>query len=84
MHWKQLWPAAFAVALVLVPARESEGQTRSENCRPATIELTSPWRPAKVPEYVASFGDFTPDFGVEPTPKQQRFVEEYRSPPARG
>ena len=75
MHWKQLWPAAFAVALVLVPARESEGQTRSENCRPATVELTSPWRPAKVPEYVASFGDFTPDFGVEPDERWEQLGE---------
>ena len=42
---------------------------------PATIELTSPWRPAKVPEYVASFGDFTPDFGVEPDERWEQLGE---------
>lgn len=66
MNRKRLWPGAFALALVVAPAGETGGQTRSEECRPATIELTSPWRPAEVPEYVASFGDFTPDFEVEP------------------
>ena len=75
MHWKQLRAAAFAVALVLVSAGEAEGRTRSEKCRPATIELTSPWRPAKAPEYVASFGDFTPDFEVEPDERWKQLGE---------
>ena len=75
MPLKQLWPAAFAVALVLVPAGGAEGQTGSEKCRPATVELTTPWRPAKGPEYVASFGDFTPDFGVEPDERWEQLGE---------
>ena len=75
MHWKKLWPAAFAVALVPVSADETEGRTRSETCRPATIELTSPWRPAKGPEYVASFGDFMPDFEVEPDERWKQLGE---------
>ena len=75
MNRKQLWPGAFAVALVLAPAGEAKGQTRSEKCGPATIELTSPWRPAKVPEYVASFGAFTPDFRVEPDERWKQLGE---------
>ena len=75
MNWKRLWPGAFALALVLAPAGEAEGRTASEKCRPATIELTSPWRPAKGPEYVASFGDFTPDFGVEPDERWEQLGE---------
>ena len=43
--------------------------------RPATIELASPWRPAKAPEYVASFGDFAPDFGVEPDERWKQLGE---------
>ena len=76
MHCRQLGPAAFLVALV--PAGEAEGQARSEACSPPTIELTSPWRPAKVPEYVASFGDFTPDFRVEPD-EQWKQLGEHRT-----
>lgn len=75
VHSKLPWPAAFAVALVLVPAGEADGQTRSEKCRPATIELASPWRPAKAPEYVASFGDFAPDFGVGPDERWKQLGE---------
>ena len=75
MHTKLPWPAAFAAALVLVPAGEADGQTRSEKCRPATIEITSPWRPAKRPEYVASFGDFVPDFRVEPDERWKQLGE---------
>ena len=75
MRSKQLWPAAFAVALVLIPAGEAEGRTRSEKCRPATIEVTSPWRPARGPEYVTSFGDFTPDFEVEPDERWEQLGE---------
>ena len=71
--------ASFAVALVLVlvlvPAGEAEGQVRSEQCKPATIELTSPWRPAKAPEYVTSFGDFAPDFRVEPDEQWEQLGE---------
>ena len=66
---------SFAVALVLVAAGEAEGQVRSEKCGPATIELTSPWRPAKAPEYVASFGDFAPDFRVEPDEQWEQLGE---------
>ena len=73
MHWKRFWPAAFAVALV--PASEAEGQSLNAKCRPATVELTSPWRPAKVPEYVASFGDITPDFEVEPDERWKQLGE---------
>ena len=75
MRLKQLRPAAFAGALVLVPAGDVEGQTGSEKCRPATIELTSPWRPAKGPEYVTSFGDFMPDFAVEPDERWEQLGE---------
>ncbi|MDE0458635.1 MAG: hypothetical protein OXI15_15180 [Chromatiales bacterium] len=73
MHWKQLWPAAFAVALM--SAGEAGDRTRHESCSPPTIELTSPWRPAKVPAYVASFGDFTPDFRVEPDEQWEQLGE---------
>ena len=75
MNRKQLWSGALAVALVLAPAGEAGAQTRSEKCRPATIELTSPWRPAKGPEYVASFGDFAPDFGVAPDERWEQLGE---------
>ena len=73
MDWKRFWPAAFAVALV--PASEAEGQSLNAKCRPATVELTRPWRPAKVPEYVASFGDITPDFEVEPDERWKQLGE---------
>jgi hypothetical protein len=57
---------------------ESESQTGEKVCRPATIGLTQPWRPAKEPEYVASFGAFTPDFEVEPD-EQWEQLGEHRS-----
>ena len=75
VHCKQLLPAAFAAALVLASAGETEGRTRGEKCRPSTIELTAPWRPAKAPQYVASFGDFTPDFRFEPDERWEQLGE---------
>ena len=77
LRWNHLRPAAFAVALVLVfvPAGEAASEILSEKCRPATIELTTPWRPAKAPEYVESFGEFTPDFGVEPDERWEQLGE---------
>ena len=59
-------------------AGESESQTGEQVCRPATIRLTQPWRPAKDPEYVASFGEFTPDFAVHPD-EQWKQLGEHRT-----
>jgi len=56
----------------------TETPTGSAQCGPATIELTGPWRPAPDPEYVASFGDFTPDFAVEPD-EQWKQLGEHRT-----
>ena len=58
---------------------ESESQTGEKVCRPATIRLTQPWRPAKEPEYVASFGAFTPDFEVEPDEQWEQLGEHRTS-----
>ena len=76
--WTVAPGAALAVALMFVPAGETESRTGSETCAPASIELTSPWRPATDPEYVASFGDFTPDFAVEPD-EQWKQLGEHRT-----
>ena len=58
---------------------ESESQTGEKVCKPATIRLTQPWRPAKEPEYVASFGAFTPDFEVEPDEQWEQLGEHRTS-----
>ena len=58
---------------------ESESQTGEKVCRPATIRLTQPWRPANEPEYVASFGAFTPDFEVEPDEQWEQLGEHRTS-----
>ena len=58
---------------------KSESQTGEKVCRPATIRLTQPWRPAKEPEYVASFGAFTPDFEVEPDEQWEQLGEHRTS-----
>ena len=83
LRWRHLYHAAFAVGLALVPPGEAAsdvpsnvpGDVPGEQCRPATIELTAPWRPAKAPEYVESFGEFTPDFGVEPDERWEQLGE---------
>lgn len=59
-------------------AGESVSRTGGEVCGPATIRLTQPWKPAKEPEYVASFGVFTPDFEVEPD-EQWKQLGEHRT-----
>ena len=58
---------------------ESESQTGEKVCGPATIRLTQPWRPANEPEYVASFGAFTPDFEVEPDEQWEQLGEHRTS-----
>ena len=67
--------AALALALLLVPAAEAKSPTGTKDCGPATVELSKPWRPAREPEYVASFGDFTPDFQVEPDEQWEQLGE---------
>ena len=78
----RVWPAAFALVLVLVPAGEAGSQTGSQSgsreCAAPTIELTAPWRPPGDPEYVASFEDFTPDFSVGPD-EQWKQLGEHRT-----
>jgi len=60
-------------------AGESESRIGEKSCRPAAIRLTQPWRPAKEPEYVASFGAFTPDFEVEPDEQWEQLGEHRTS-----
>ena len=69
--------AGRARVIVQPPTRvgEWESETADTMCRPATIRLTQPWRAAKEPEYVASFGAFTPDFEVEPDEQWERLGE---------
>ena len=66
------------IAQPRAPAGESESRIGEESCRPATIRLTQPWRPAKAPEYVASFEAFMPDFEVEPD-EQWKQLGEHRT-----
>ena len=61
------------------PAGESVSRTGDEVCGPATIRLTQPWKPAKEPEYVGSFGVFTPDFEVEPDEEWKQLGEHRTS-----
>ena len=70
---------ARVIAQPLTLVGESESQTGEKVCRPATIGLTQPWRPAKEPEYVASFGAFTPDFEVEPDEQWEQLGEHRTS-----
>ena len=58
---------------------ESVGQPGNKVCKPATIRLARPWRPAKEPVYVASFGTFTPDFEVEPDEQWEQLGEHRTS-----
>ena len=73
---------ARAIAQPGTLAGESESQAGEKSCRPATIRLTQPWRPAKEPEYVASFGASMPNFEVEPG-LNQRVVGSGASRPRR-
>lgn len=68
-----------AIALGLIPAGEAEGRMEKQQCRPSTIRLTAPWRPAKSPEYVASFGEFTPNFEAEPDEQWEQLGEHRTS-----
>ena len=60
-------------------ADQTESGTGATTCRPATIRLTQPWRPDKEPEFVASFGAFTPDFEVEPDEQWEQLGEHRTS-----
>lgn len=67
------------IALGLVPIGEVGARTAEQRCSPATIRLTAPWKPAREPEYVASFGDFTPNFEVEPDERWEQLGEHRTS-----
>ena len=60
-------------------AGDSQSRTGTSRCRPAVIRLTQPWRRAKEPVYVASFGAFTPDFEVEPNEHWKQLGEHRTS-----
>ena len=60
-------------------AGDSQSRTGTRRCRPAVIRLTQPWRRAKEPVYVASFGAFTPDFEVEPNEHWKQLGEHRTS-----
>ena len=75
LRCRRVGPATLALALLLAPAGEAQGQAETKDCRPATMQLTGPWRPAREPEYVASFGDFTPDFEVGPDEQWEQLGE---------
>ena len=66
---------ARAVAQARTRADESGSGAGAKTCRPATIRFTQPWKPEKEPEYVASFGAFTPDFEVEPDEQWEQLGE---------
>lgn len=80
LRCQRFGPATLALALVLLPAPagEAKGPTETRDCGPAVIQLTGPWRPAREPEYVASFGDFTPDFEIGPD-EQWKQLGEHRT-----
>lgn len=78
MRWNFVQIVAPLIALGLAPAGEAENRTGERRCRPSTIQLTAPWRPAKEPVYVASFGEFRPDFTVEPD-EQWKQLGEHRT-----
>lgn len=81
LHCKRdrLATVALMLMLMLAPAGQAENLTGRGDCKPATIELTKPWRPAREPEYVGSFGDFTPDFEVEPDEQWEQLGEHRTS-----
>ena len=79
LHCTRAWPALVALALVLTPPGEAESQTGKQACKSPAIELTKPWRPAKDPTYVASFGAFTPDFEVEPDERWEQLGQHRTS-----
>ena len=81
LHRTSAWPAAVAVAvaLVLAPPVEAESRTGNQECRSPTIKLTKPWRPARDPTYVESFGAFTPDFEVEPDERWEQLGQHRTS-----
>ena len=70
---------ARAVAQARTRADESGSGAGAKTCRPATIRFTQPWKPEKEPEYVASFGAFTPDFEVEPDEQWEQLGEHRTS-----
>ena len=78
LHCTRVWPAVVALALALAPTGETESQAGRKECRPPTIRLMKPWRPAGDPKYVATFGAFTPDFEVEPDERWKQ-LGEHRS-----
>ena len=79
LHCTSAWPAAVVFALALAPPVEAESRTGSQECKTPAIELTKPWRPAKDPTYVASFGAFTPDFEVEPDERWEQLGQHRTS-----
>lgn len=79
MKWQIVRIAVPAMVLALAPTGEVGSQTEKRKCGPATIQLTSPWQPAKDPKYVASFGEFRPDFTVEPDEQWEQLGEHRTS-----
>lgn len=75
MRWKVVRFVVPVIALVLAPPGKAEVPTEEQECGPSTIQLTAPWRPAKDPVYVASFGEFRPDFTVEPDEQWEQLGE---------
>ena len=70
---------ATLLSAFLNPVSDAENPTQTQACGRATIQLTQPWSPAKELKYVASFGDFTPDFEVEPDEQWEQLGEHRTS-----